>query len=98
MSGVALILNAPSVYSDDDAQDIASITRQFGLITLKQAQAKALAAKPGVVTDVDLDDRDFGKGWNYEFDIVDVDVDGREWEVDIDAKTGVVGKVRRYRF
>jgi uncharacterized membrane protein YkoI len=68
------------------------------LITLKQAQAKALAAKPGVVTDVDLDDRDFGKGWNYEFDIVDVDVDGREWEVDIDAKTGVVGKVRRYRF
>jgi uncharacterized membrane protein YkoI len=92
VSGIALILNAPSVYADDE-QEIAAITKEFGLITLDQAKAKALAAKPGVVTDADLDDRDFGKGWDYEFEIVDAD--GREWEVDIDAKTGAVGKVRR---
>lgn len=93
VSGIALILNAPSAYADDDAQEIAAITKEFGLITLDQVQAKALAAKPGVITDADLDDRDFGKGWDYEFEIVDAD--GREWEVDIDAKTGAVGKVRR---
>jgi uncharacterized membrane protein YkoI len=92
VSSIALILNAPSVYADDE-QEIAAITKEFGLITLDQAKAKALAAKPGVVTDADLDDRDFGKGWDYEFEIVDAD--GREWEVDIDAKTGAVGKVRR---
>jgi uncharacterized membrane protein YkoI len=93
VTGVALILNTPSAYADDDAQEIAAITKEFGLITLDQAKVKALAAKPGVVTDADLDDRDFGKGWDYEFEIVDAD--GREWEVDIDAKTGAVGKVRR---
>lgn len=93
VTGVALILNAPSAYADDDAQEIAVITKEFGLITMDQAKVKALAAKPGVVTDADLDDRDFGKGWDYEFEIVDAD--GKEWEVDIDAKTGAVGKVRR---
>lgn len=93
VSSIALILNAPSVYADDDEQEIAAITKEFGLITLDQAKAKALAAKPGVVTDADLDNRDFGKGWDYEFEIVDAD--GKEWEVDIDAKTGTVGKVRR---
>ena len=93
VSCIALIFNAPSVYADDDAQEIAAITKEFGLITLDQAKAKALAAKPGVVTDADLDDRDFGKGWDYEFEIVDAD--GREWEVDKDEKTGAVGKVRR---
>ena len=93
VSGIAFIFNAPSANADDDVQEIAAITKEFGLITLDQAKVKALAAKPGVVTDADLDDRDFGKGWDYEFEIVDAD--GREWEVDIDAKTGVVGKVRR---
>ena len=91
MSGIALILNAPSVYADDDEQEIAAITKEFGLITLDQAKAKALAAKPGVVTDADLDNRDFGKGWDYEFEIIDAQ--GNEWDVNIDAKTGEARKV-----
>lgn len=78
---------------DDDAQEMAQMIKSFGLIPLEQAQAKALAAKPGVVKEVELENRKFGKGWDYEFEIVDAD--GTEWEVDIDAKTGAVTDTRR---
>jgi uncharacterized membrane protein YkoI len=78
---------------DDDAQEMAQLVKSFGLITPEQAQEKALAAKPGVVKEVELENRKFGKGWDYEFEIVDAD--GREWEVDIDAKTGAVTGTRR---
>ena len=85
---------AGSVYADDDdPQKIAEMAKSFGLISLEQAQAKALAAKPGVVKEVGLEGRKFSKGWDYEFEIVDAN--GQEWEVNIDAKTGAVGSVRR---
>ena len=80
----------------DDAQEMEALVKQFGFITLEQASAKAQAAKPGVITDADLDDRDFGKGWDYEFEIADAD--GHEWEVYVDAKTGEVRKVSREWF
>ncbi len=80
-------------HADDDHHETEAIIKQFGLISPDEAKAKALAAKPGVVTDTDLDNRDFGKGWDYEFEIVDAD--GKEWEVDIDAKTGAVRHVGR---
>jgi len=80
----------------DDAQEMEALVKQFGFITLEQASAKALAAKPGVITDADLDDRDFGKGWDYEFEIADAD--GHEWEVYVDAKSGEVRKVSREWF
>ena len=83
-------------HADDDAQEMEALVKQFGFITLEQASAKALAAKPGVITDADLDDRDFGKGWDYEFEIADAD--GHEWEVYVDAKTGEVRKVSREWF
>lgn len=85
---------AGAVYADDDdPQKIAEMAKSFGLISLEQAQAKALAAKPGVVKEVELEGRKFSKGWDYEFEIVDAN--GQEWEVNIDAKTGAVGSVRR---
>ncbi|HSG92461.1 MAG TPA: PepSY domain-containing protein, partial [Methylotenera sp.] len=37
-----------------------------------------------------------GKGWDYEFEIVDAD--GHEWEVNIDAKTGAVRGTSREWF
>lgn len=83
-------------HADDDAQEMKALVKQFGFITLEQASAKAQAAKPGVITDADLDDRDFGKGWDYEFEIADAD--GHEWEVYVDAKTGEVRKVSREWF
>lgn len=81
---------------DDDLQEIAAISKEFSLISLDQAKAKALAAKPGLVTDAEIDNRKFGKGWEYEFEIVDAD--GKEWDVNIDAKTGEVLKTRREWF
>jgi len=75
-------------YADDDIQEMESIAKGLGLISLEEAKTKALAAKPGVVKDAELEGRKFGKGWDYEFEIVDAD--GREWEVNIDAKTGAV--------
>lgn len=85
-----------TVQANDDLKKAETISKNFGLITLEEATAKALAAKPGVVTDTDLEDRDFSKGWDYEFEIVDAD--GNEWEVYIDAKTGNVRKVSREWF
>lgn len=83
-------------YADDDLQEMEVISKGLGLITLEEAKVKALAAKPGVVTDAELDERNFGKGWDYEFEIVDAN--GHEWEVTIDAKTGEVRKASREWF
>lgn len=80
-------------HADDDRAEAQAIAEAFGLISLEQATRKALAAKPGIVTDAELDDRDFGKGWDYEFEIADAD--GREWDVRVDAKSGEVRRVRR---
>jgi uncharacterized membrane protein YkoI len=94
LAQVLSIGTANSVQADeDDPRRIAEMAKRFGLISLEQAQSKALAAKPGVVKEVELDGRKFSKGWDYEFEIIDAD--GREWEVNIDAKTGVVTSVRR---
>ncbi len=78
---------------DDDMQEMEAISKSFGLVTLEQAKATALQAKPGVITDAELEDRNFEKGWDYEFEIVDVD--GKEWDVNVDAKTGKVGNIKR---
>lgn len=93
---ITLFAAAPAIADDDDLQEMEALSKQFGFVTLEQAKAKALAAKPGVITDADLDDRDFGKGWDYEFEIADAD--GHEWEVYVDAKSGEVRKVSREWF
>ncbi len=87
------ILSTNEVADDDDLQEMEAISKQFGLISLDEAKAKALVAKPGVVKDADLENRKFSKGWDYEFEIVDAD--GKEWDVLIDAKTGNVGSIKR---
>ncbi|MDP2153940.1 MAG: PepSY domain-containing protein [Methylotenera sp.] len=92
-SVISLSLLSSLALADDDVYKIEAKAKELGLITLEQAKAKALAAKPGVVDDVDLENRKFGKGWDYEFEIVDAE--GREWEVLVDAKTGVVRDVSR---
>jgi len=95
-SVISLTLLSPLAFADDDIQEIEAISKELGLITLEQAKAKALAAKPGAVEDADLENRKFGKGWDYEFEIVDAD--GREWEVLVDAKTGAVRDVSQEWF
>lgn len=90
---MTLMLNGAPAYADDDIRDIHAYSEGLGLISLEQAEAKALEAKPGVIEDVDLENRTFSKGWDYEIEIVDVD--GKEWEVFVDAKTSEVRKIKR---
>lgn len=81
---------------DDDLQEMAVLSKEFGLISVDEARKKALEAKPGVVEEIDLDSRKFGKGFDYEVEIIDAD--GAEWEVYIDAKTGEVRKTTKEWF
>jgi uncharacterized membrane protein YkoI len=90
-----LVIGSLSTYAvaDDDLLEMEAMSKQFGLISLDEAKTKALAAKSGVVKDADLENRKFSKGWDYEFEIIDAD--GKEWEVNVDAKTGKVGSIKR---
>lgn len=88
----AAIAIAPKPAYALDAQDM-EVIREFQLISPEQAKDAAKSAKAGVVKDIDLDDRSLGRGWKYEIEIVTES--GREYDVDIDAKTGEVLKVKR---
>ena len=56
-------------------------------VTLASARAKALAARPGVITDQELEKEKGGTGLRYSFDIKS---NGKTFEVGIDARTGAV--------
>ncbi|MCR2747265.1 PepSY domain-containing protein [Limnobacter parvus] len=89
---LALLLGLPAyALADDDGRRSAEIIKTFDLISADQARAIALKEAPGVVTELELDDRDYAKGWKWEVEVVDAD--GREVEVDLDAKTGKVLKI-----
>lgn len=90
---IALGFLSSHALADDDLHEMEAATKQFGLISMDEAKAKALAARPGLVKEVELDNRKYAKGWDYEFEIVDAD--GTEWDVDIDAKTGEVVRNKR---
>lgn len=82
-----------AIADDDDAEKMLLISKAAGLLTVEQASEKALQAKPGTITDVDLEKRTWPQGWDYEFEIIDAK--GQEWDVNIDAKTGEARKVAR---
>ena len=92
-SALSLSAFLSTAHADDDIREMRTLSEGLGLISLEEAKSKALEARPGVIEDADLEDRDFSKGWDYEFEIVDVD--GNEWEVYIDAKTGEVRKIEK---
>lgn len=75
----------------DDMAEMQAIAKAANLISPEQAIEKALAAKPGTVVDADVD-RKFKK---YYYEIEIVDAQGVEWEVDIDAKTGEVRRIKK---
>lgn len=56
-------------------------------VTLASARAKALAARPGVITDQELEKENGGTGLRYSFDIKS---NGKTFEVGVDARTGAV--------
>jgi len=56
-------------------------------VTLDQARQIALKARPGVVTDQELEKEAGGSGLRYSFDIKAA---GKTFEVGVDAQTGKV--------
>lgn len=56
-------------------------------ITLKQARAIAAKARPGKITDQELEKEAGGSGLRYSFDVRH---NGKTYEVGVDAKSGTV--------
>lgn len=56
-------------------------------VTMEQAVAIAQKARPGTITDRELEKEKGGSGLRYSFDIK---VSGKTYEVGVDAMTGVV--------
>lgn len=56
-------------------------------VTLAQARTTALAARPGLITDQELEKERGGTGLRYSFDIKSK---GKTFEVGVDAHTGKV--------
>jgi uncharacterized membrane protein YkoI len=56
-------------------------------VTLEQAQAIALKARPGKITDKELEKEAGGSGLRYSFDIA---AGGKTYEVGVDATNGKV--------
>lgn len=93
LGGATLLLSGPVLADEDDIAEARAIAGAAGLISIEQATEHALKAKPGTVIEVELDKRSWPQGWDYEFEIIDAE--GKEWDVDVDAKTGEVRKVRQ---
>jgi uncharacterized membrane protein YkoI len=56
-------------------------------VSLAEARAIAVKARPGSITDQELEKEGGGSGLRYSFDIAS---DGKTYEVGVDAKTGKV--------
>ena len=56
-------------------------------VSLATARATALKARPGRITDQELEKEGGGSGLRYSFDVVS---GGKTYEVGVDAKTGAV--------
>jgi len=92
--GATLLACTLPALADDNDHDKAAMEHKasaHGLISRDQAVEKALAAKAGKVTDVDLDHEWYG----YVYEIELVDEAGVEWDIDIDAKSGEVRRMKR---
>ena len=93
VAALATCALSPAFADDDDLPKMRAIAAGAKLISLEDAQAKALAAKPGTIVDVDLERRFMGRNYDYEFEIIDAE--GKEWEVNINARDGSVRSVRQ---
>jgi uncharacterized membrane protein YkoI len=79
MTGAALAETAPAL----KGQALAAQAK----VTLARARAIALKARPGEITDQELEREGGGSGLRYSFDVRSA---GLVYEVGVDAKTGKV--------
>ncbi len=56
-------------------------------VTLAAARSTAIAARPGIITDQELEKEKGGSGLRYSFDVKS---NGKTYEVGVDARTGKV--------
>lgn len=90
---LAALLAPPVFADDDDLPKMRAIAEAMKLISLEEATAKALAAKPGTVIEADLERRFMSDDYDYEFELIDTA--GKEWDVHINARDGSVRSMRR---
>lgn len=92
LSCVALLgLGSTAVFADDDISraEAQRLVEQGAIQSLESLEQKALAAKPGRITDRDLE-RDDGR-YEYKLDITAED--GSKWDLKLDATSGEVIKI-----
>lgn len=90
-TALGLSLAIPAHADQEDILEARQIARMANLIDPDRAVEIALAEKPGVMTDLDLDRE--RKGWVYEIEIIDAQ--GVEWEIELEGETGKVVKIKR---
>ena len=84
---VAASLGAGGAVAANASQFAGSNLLPLAKITLAQARSTALAARPGEITDQELEKERGGTGLRYSFDIKSK---GKTFEVGVDARTGKV--------
>lgn len=88
----AAVLASPALATADPAQPVPAHFKGDKLaskakLTLTEAEDIAVKARPGTVTDRELEREKGGSGLRYSFDIK---AGGATYEVGVDAKTGAV--------
>ena len=87
ISTLTLTLGAASVQAKPAAAYVGQDLAKTAKITLAQAMKTALKARPGKITDKELEKEAGGSGLRYSFDITKA---GVAYEVGVDAQTGKV--------
>ena len=83
----AAALGASGAFAATGAHFAGSNLLPQAKVTLTQARATAIAARPGQITDQELEREGGGTGLRYSFDIK---ANGKTFEVGVDARTGKV--------
>ena len=86
LTAVAMLATSASAAPAQHALKGASLA-PMAKVTLAVARTTALAARPGVITDQELEKEKGGTGLRYSFDIKS---NGKTFEVGVDARTGKV--------
>lgn len=93
LTSASLMLITSQTVLADDIREMNAKAEALGLISAEQATEAALEVKPGIIDDIDLENRRLLGGWDYEIEILGRD--GKEWDVYINAENGDVRKVNR---
>jgi len=83
LTAVSLVIGLANGAAAYDGEKLAKNAR----ITMQQAMAIALKARPGTITDKELERERGGSGLRYSFDVTKSD---GKYEVGVDAMTGKV--------